>query len=835
MNGTEDTKTRKANALALFMQALEQPTQQRAAWLTRKIGDDAALHDEVARLQQADATNAGFLLAPSHNADDRTGEIIGAWHVVDLIATGGMGRVYRVARQDGAFEQDGALKVIRYALADTNPDVASELLRRFNVERQVLANINHPNVAAVLDGGSTTDGLPYLVMEYVEGISIDQYVVDKNLSLPDRLRLFQTLLDALGAVHRNLVVHRDLKPSNILVDASGRLKLLDFGIAKVLQDQAGIDVTQTVPAASAMTPDYASPEQLLGEPVTVATDIYALGLLLYKLLTGIPAYTVSSLPPVQAHELVCTTDPIPPSRAARSLAPAAFSAAQLSGDLDAIVMKAVRKEADQRYGSTAEMANDIERYLTGQPVTAQRQSLAYRTRKYIRRNRLLLAGTGAVIVGLGTGLGVALWQAQLARQSAELAALETRKATAVSDFLQDVFVQADPLEANDNPTVREALSYADKQIGDRFEKHPEVEAAVRRTLGWTQLSLGNFPSARDNLQRAYAMNVAFYGKSHPVSIKNLSDLAWLEYEANDPDQSIALYRQTIELLSNETTVPVPVHLQGTIYNDFGVVLDGVGQVDEAIMNYTKALEFYQAGDADEAEVDIGAAVGNLAAAYHTAGDVEKAEEYYLRHIAMIDESLQAGSRDVRSNLMYTLNNYAVLLGETGRKTQAVGPLRRSADLRKEILGPSHPATARAMLNLSRIHFDLGQLAQAQRDFDELAQLLPDMPDDQDTSLRARILELRLLEEAGEDKSALAKLVQLSAHFEKLSDERFDELRAQLKLQAGSMYAQRGDTDQAQRFFEEGLAIRLARYGADHYLIEDARTQAQKAGIVLPST
>ena len=776
-------------------------------------------------------TNAGFLLAPQSNADDRTGETIGAWHVTDLIATGGMGRVYRVERQDGAFEQSGALKVIRYALADANADVAAELLRRFNVERQVLANINHPNVAAVLDGGTTLDGSPYLVMEYVEGISIDKYVVANDLSLQDRLRLFQTLLDALGAVHRNLVVHRDLKPSNILVDASGRLKLLDFGIAKVLQDQTGIDVSQTAPAATAMTPDYASPEQLLGEPVTIATDIYALGLLLYKLLTGIPAYTVSSLPPVQAHELVCTTDPIPPSRAARSVAPASFSAAQLFGDLDAIVMKAVRKEADERYGSTAEMANDIERYLTGQPVTAQRQSLAYRSRKYMRRNRYLLAGTGLVVVGLGTGLGVALWQAQLAQKSAEVAELESRKATAVSEFLQDVFIQADPLEANDNPTVREALNYADSQIGDRFVKHPEVEAAVRRTLGWTQLSLGNLQSARGNLEQAYAMNVAFYGESHAVSIKNLSDLAWLEYEANEPDQSIALYRQAIGLLHDD----VPVHLQGTIHNDFGVVLDALGKADEAIIQYNSALEFYQAGDADDVAVDIGAAVGNLAAAYHTAGDVEKAEEYYLRHIAMIDEALQVGSRDVESNLMYALNNYAVLLGETGRMTQAVGPLRRSAELRKKILGPAHPSTARAIFNLSRVQLDLGRVAEAQRDFDVLAEILPNLPDNQDTLLRARILELRLVDEAGDDNGAMAKLAQLLADFEKLPEERFDELRAQLNLQAGALHAKWGNADRALGFFQEGMKLRLARYGADHYLIEDARAQAQRAGIVLPAT
>ncbi len=822
---SEEDRTLQAQALDLFMQALEQPTAWRDKWLHDKVAGDTDLRAAVERLRAADATQSEFL----HNApvldEDKTGQLLGSWRVNEVIATGGMGRVYRVERTGADFAQHGALKIIRFQLDETPEHIAAELLRRFQNERQILANISHPNVAAVLDGGTTADDLPYLVMEYVEGTDLVTYANENNLNLNERLALFVTLLDALGAVHSNLIVHRDLKPSNILVDAAGHLKLLDFGIAKVLEDQPGLTSADTVPEANAMTPDYASPEQLLGQPITVATDIYALGLLLYRLLTGVPAYSVHSLPPVEAHELICKTDPVPPSRTLRNMPNQEITSTQIAGDLDAIVMKAVRKEPNQRYGSTAEMANDIQRYLTGQPVSAQADTRKYRARKFLQRNRWVIASVSAIFAALTVGLGAALWQADIARKAATTAQQEADKANAVTQFLQDVLSQADPLEANNNPTVREALDGADDQIGDRFAEHPEIEAAVRRTLGWTQLSLGRVERAAPNLERAYEMNAEFYGEHHPTTLKNLADLAWLAFEASDYNRAIERFEAVIAGFDENT----PTMLVATVHNDFGVVLDHAGRAREAIPNYETAMTLYQTLPGEKALVDFGAATGNLAAAHHTVGELDLAEARYLEHIAMTEKAMADGVQNVRSNLMYTLNNYAVLLGETDRRAEAVVPLERSAQLRTEILGADHPHTARTYMNVSRLQLDLGKVEAAA---DAYAKMLPGLQGIEahdDTVIRSRILESQLLAAQEDDAAALSAVTRLLADLEPLTEPQFTELHAQALLQAGHLQSQTGETDVARRSFADAIALREAQHGKDHYLVTNARQQAAEAG------
>ena len=822
---TEEDRTIQAQALDLFMQALEQPTAWRDKWLAERAGDNPSLVAAVERLNAADVTQGGFLHDSPRLEDDRTGELLGGWRVADMIASGGMGRVYRVERSGADFAQVGALKIIRFELQDTPEHIATELLRRFQNERQILANINHPNVAAVLDGGTTQDGMPFLVMEYVEGTDLVSYANAHSLTLSQRLDLFMSLLDALGAVHANLIVHRDLKPSNILVDESGHLKLLDFGIAKVLQDQPGLTSQNTMPDANAMTPDYASPEQMLGQPVTVATDIYALGLLLYRLLTGVPAYSVHSLPPVEAQELICKTDPIPPSRTLRDLPNDHVSSTQLAGDLDAIVLKAVRKEAIERYGSTAEMANDIKRYMACLPISARADTVRYRARKFLARNRWLLAGTAVVFSALSLGLGVALWQADVARAAAIVAQQEADKANAVTEFLQDVLSQADPLEANENPTVREALDSADDQIGDRFSDHPEIEAAVRRTLGWTQLSLGRVARARPNLEQAYVMNDNFYGARHPTTLKSQADLAWLAFEASDYDGAITQYQEVLAGFDGQT----PPMLIATVHNDFGVVLDRAGQADDAITHYQAAMELYRTIPGDKAVVDLGAATGNLGAALHTVGEVEQAEVRYLEHIAMTDQAIADGIRNVRSNLMYTLNNYAVLLSETGRRDEALAPLARSAELRVAILGAEHPHTARTFMNVSRLSLEMGDLDQARSAFERMQPGLEGLPSVDDTVLRSRILESRLLAAQDDTATALDNITQLLLEFATLTGDQFAELHAQAELQAGYLRAQLGESGLARAHFIRAIEIRVAQYGADHYLVENARQLAADSG------
>ncbi|MEM9533840.1 MAG: serine/threonine-protein kinase, partial [Pseudomonadota bacterium] len=542
-----------ARALSLFEASLDQPTDDRRAWLNTQIGGDLELAAAVERLLEADGgdhelLDEGLGFQPGSGM---IGRRLGAWRITAVLAEGGMGSVYQAEREDGGYRQHAAVKIIRGRLFQAPQLVRDQLLARFRVERQVLANITHDNVARILDGGNTSDGLPYLVMEYIDGQSLTDYVRQRQLSLNDRLHLFMQLLDAMGAVHASMIVHRDLKPSNVMVTDAGQIKLLDFGIAKVLDTGSPEAAVYTMTGSSAMTPDYASPEQLRGDPVTLASDIYALGLLLYQLLGGRPAYQVSNTTPTEAERIVCQDDPVPPSSALRQAAPThvRHGTADLRGDLDAIVMKALRKEPGLRYASSAEMRADIERYLAGLPVRARRNSRSYRFGKYLRRNRGLLAAVGAVFSALAVGLVVAFGQAQRANEEAEKARSEAAKAVAVSEYLQDLLTQGDPFEAPEAPTVRDVLEQSEGQIGDRFADHPEVEAAVRRTLGWALLNLGKPDLADNNLVRAYELNLEVYGSSHETTIQSRSDLGWLAHERDLLDEAKRWYEAAIDSFS----------------------------------------------------------------------------------------------------------------------------------------------------------------------------------------------------------------------------------------------------------------------------------------------
>ena len=417
-------------AADLFAAALDQPHERREAFLDEACGGDVALRADVASLLRAlPAARRLFDGAPhlpadaadgaDPAADPALGLAVGPWRLVRRLAVGGMGAVYLGERVDTAFRKQVAIKLIRPWL-DT-----ADIVERFRRERQVLADLEHPHIARLLDGGTTADGLPYLVMEYVDGAPIDRHADQASLTVAERLRLFLTVCTAVQYAHRNLVIHRDLKPSNILVDREGQVKLLDFGIAKVLGGEAGdaADPEWTLPAA--MTPRYASPEQMRGERVTTATDVYSLGVLLYELLAGAPPYDVPTRLTATAAQVICEAEPTRPSRAAalaavgtaasRGQSPPRLAQA-LAGDLDTIVLKALRKEPERRYASVDELAADIGRHLDGLPVLAAPDRLGYRAGKFLRRHRALAVATTMTVAALAIALGVSLESGRRARQ-----------------------------------------------------------------------------------------------------------------------------------------------------------------------------------------------------------------------------------------------------------------------------------------------------------------------------------------------------------------------------------------------------------------------------------
>ncbi|MFT4179666.1 MAG: serine/threonine-protein kinase [Thermomonas sp.] len=503
---------RLPEVLRLFDEALEQPAASRAAWLAQACAGDAGLQREVEAMLAADATTACDPLTPrlaamradavdtATEADLPIGTRIGPWQVQGVLGRGGMGAVHRVARVDGDYQHDAALKRIRIGLDSVH---ARE---RFQRERRILARLRHPGIAGLIDGGMDDTGAPYFVMTLVDGERIDRWCDARTLDVPARIRLLLQVLDAVAFAHRQLVVHRDLKPSNIVVDADGHVFLLDFGIARLLEED-GSGGTRT--GERAFTPEYASPEQLLGEPVSTATDLYQLGVLLYALLAQAHPYGLTGDTPLRARLARMDGEPEPLWQAAqkssiedaakRGSTPAALSK-QLRGDLSAIAQRCLNADPAQRYGSADALRDDLQAWLDGKPVSARAPTWRYRAGRFVRRNALAVGAAAAVVLALCAGLGIALWQAREAR-------LQAQRADVVNAYLVDVFRSIDPDEGlGPDASVRQLIDAGVARL-DRGELHgqPAAEGKLRLTLADSYIALGEYVRADAELTRALAL------------------------------------------------------------------------------------------------------------------------------------------------------------------------------------------------------------------------------------------------------------------------------------------------------------------------------------------
>ncbi len=495
---------------ALFAQALDLPESQRADWLAAQCAGDEATRAEVERLLRADAEVGDFierspgLVADAAAAARGSGapSAFGAWRVLRSIGIGGMGEVWLAERGDDEFEQRVAVKQLAYP--------TPRLLQRFRQERRILARLEHPHIARLIDGGLDARGIPYLVMEYVEGVPITDYVRERVPELRARLHLFLRVCEAVQYAHQNLVVHRDLKPSNIFVTADGTPKLLDFGIAKVLTTGEADAPTQTL--ARLLTPDYAAPEQFSGGAITTATDVYALGVVLYELLAD-------ARPRRFAPNDAASAEPPPPSTAiTRGTGVAASRRRQLRGDLDRIALAAMARDPARRYPSAEALAADIRRHLDGLPIAARPASAGYRLRKFAVRNWLPLSAAGLLFAAMAVATVAVAWQAGKARLAAQ-------RAEAVQGFLVDLFNknstgQKDPAEARQT-TVRELLDIGAARIEESLDIAPENKLALLRVFSDLYANgLGDGYPSIPLLQQALALSADLYGED---SVESASD------------------------------------------------------------------------------------------------------------------------------------------------------------------------------------------------------------------------------------------------------------------------------------------------------------------------
>lgn len=712
-------------AFALFNDAMAQPGVERESWLRANCAEDPALLREVQRLLQAERDSSGFLETPPvwQAQRDESGEQVGAFVLVRVLAQGGMGTVYLGQRNDGTYAQQVAVKLF-------NPRILSGATReRFAAERNILAALEHPGIARIIDGGETADGVPFVVMELVQGETIARYCEQQQLELTDRLHLILKLCDALEHAHRCGVVHRDIKAGNVLVTDQGEPKLIDFGIAKILpaDDDAAADngtedsANQTT---ALMTPEYASPEQIRGAAASPVSDIYSLGVLMYELLTGSRPHHLAGLSPAAMERAVCGTVPLDPSAAvARNKAapPSGLGLSRplqkrLRGDLDRIVMTALRLQPAQRYASAAALASDIRRYLSGQPVAARGASRLYRAGKFVQRHRPVVLVTVAAFALLLTALLQLAMQVQETRQQRDIAVAEAQKAVLARDFLTSMIARADPFEQVDAPTLAGALRQSIADIDQRFANQPELEADMRYAVGYALQNLGEVELARTQLQRALALRRE---QQQPVRLAEAHDgmaiVCWWESDFSCAETHFVAALDALQLAdagsAEALAVLINVHANRSAMRiDQG---DYSGSLDSA----RSALQLAQTHDFDDAET-LAAIWLNLATALEGTGQDDAALEAFQQALSL----QQALTGKWHPSYAVILNNLALYRYKLGQYPAAAAALQESVQIRRQTLGDAHPQTATALFNLARVLIETGDLNAAEQAASEALQV-----------------------------------------------------------------------------------------------------------------
>ncbi len=690
-------------ASAIVADAYETAVEDRDLFIRRSCRDQPQLEALVRQLLEADR-NAGEAIEARASSsvslaarelleelDEHTlaGTCVGPYRLIELLGRGGMGEVWRAERVDGQFEQQVALKLIRSGLLH---GMARE---RFLRERQILARLSHPNIAGLLDGGVTAEGSPWFAMGLVEGQPLRSWCDSRRLSVAERTTLFLDVCAAVDYAHRNLVVHRDLKPTNILVDEAGTVKLLDFGIAKLLEEDDNPELTRVGPAG--MTRRYAAPEQLRGDTITIATDVYALGLILYELLSGARPWTdePDSLHALQT--LRCEVAAEKASRAAeRTSSP---FAKQLDGDLDRILARALRPEPEHRYASASALADDLRRHLAGLPIQARDGEWGYRTRKFIGRHRLAVGAAVLVSLSLVAGIISTAWQWRVAVR-------ESARAREVTSFLASVFQQADPLESGgETITARELLDRGAQRVASDLESQPEVQAEMMLLLGGIYGDLGLFDRAEPLLDRGRGRLAELLGPEHLDA--TIAERRWGrllmqrgKLQAADVALTRVLEAQQRALGADDLEVAETISVLGGVRHS-------LGKLDEAAALHRQALAIHRKHHGGE-HLAVAVDLSNLGSVLSDKGDLDGAEPL-LRDSLALREKLLSAEHPTLAPAHHTLGR---LLATRGKFEEAERSLQRALELRRRALGDSHPAVATSLNHLAMLADQRGRAQEA---------------------------------------------------------------------------------------------------------------------------
>jgi tetratricopeptide (TPR) repeat protein len=730
----------------LFAQACALPATERSAFLERACGSDAALHAELQSLLHAHDSAAGFLDGlpnPAAVAEPDAPPLVpharlGTWRIVRPIGRGGMGEVYEVERAEGGFQQKAALKLLKRE--------AAAQIERFHAERRILARLHHPGIAQLLDGGVADDGRPWAVLEYVEGQTITEYCRACGLGLPERLALFLQVCDAVAYAHRNLIVHRDLKPSNILVDEAGRVRLLDFGIAKLLEPGAWGGGGATAFTQIPLTPDYCAPEQISGQAITTATDVHALGLLLYELLTAAKPWSVAGLPLARALRILLETSPPPPSQAA-ARADAPVPAHRLRGDLDAIVARCLRKEPSHRYASVDALKLDIERSRVGLPIAAREGARLYVLGRFVRRWRWAVTAGAALLLTLTAGLIGVTWQARRA-------AIEAQRAAAVKNSLLDIFKQ----NALDNPggikarttTAEQLLDLGVQRIHEHLHELPETQAELLGTIGRLYADL-------DLSDRAVALLAEQVETLHRLKSVDPGELADAEVQLGiaqvvagrylDAERTLSLALKRLDALNDRDSATRAQALEGLAQ----IAFQTRPADDPAAADFERqALDLLEARyPLDDRRIT---ALIGMARIHARRGEYQAAERR-LREALELEE--RPSFRRMPSDLGSIHAEYGEMLRRARRYQDAQRELSQAIAIYLSQVGPDFPPLLRARQQLALVTFERGRLAEARSQLEEVLKIFERVrgPDDLEWTVDARTSFARVLLARGELETA----------------------------------------------------------------------------------
>jgi eukaryotic-like serine/threonine-protein kinase len=724
---------------ALFEEALDLPPGAQAVLLDARCGSDSALRDEVETLLRLSRTSTREFdvglpseelrrvaihlaeQAPDASAEARDVEVgaqIGSWRVLREIGRGGMGAVYLVERDGAGFRQLGALKLV------DGFGRAEDVYRRLERERRILASLNHPHIAPLVDGGCAADGRPYLVMQYVEGRPIDRFCDEERLTIDERLALFARVCAALQHAHRQLVVHRDVKPSNIIVTVDGHPMLLDFGIARLLSADHEDDMATTGPALRILTPDYASPEQVRGDPVAIASDIYQLGLLLYELLTGAPAQSVGSRSAFALEQQVCGTEPVRPSLRVRGASQGVCDARRttrsalaraLRGDLDTLILCALRKEPERRYASVAEMLDDVERHRRAAPLRARVDNPAYRARKFVARHTAAVAWASAALIAViavlaivGSGWMRASREAAEARQMerllAELFTVPNRALTGRAPVAVDY--------------VQQAIELTRRQLADR----PESQARLLTLLGQTAVNLGHYRLSNDVLSQALALRIATAGADSLETADALKSLAQSQHYLGQYDEAEASLRRALSIRRARLGVGAIATIETTL--NLGDLLHTRGKLKDAesllrgavdiLRSRPEPLDRRDAGERDQQA----RALRDLGNVLRDRGELADAESNYRSAIDIFTTLYGESHVAVAEANAY----FGRLLVRRGKLEEAEVRLEHSLDSLRRSFGGDHPLTGTVLRELGLLRIEQGRFDEAEQVLAEAQQV-----------------------------------------------------------------------------------------------------------------